>query len=681
MTRRGTRILWAVALTLAAGGGAQAGEPASKTEVILRVKPAVVLVVTEVAGTVRLTCPAKGGQELAVPPVQAHGSGFLISPDGYLVTSGHVVQPYAEEDPETREAFIRQAIEQRCLEASPPGATRRAAVQGLFARIAPSARIDWKKSLTVVLSNRERFTAEVKAYSPALREQPGRQIAADTGQVAESGKDVAILKIDGATLPTIPFGDSDRVQVGQPLEILGYPGVVLYHELLDKRSAVEASVTTGQVSSLRRDARGTPVIQTDAAASWGNSGGPAVNDRGEVVGLLTFISLTPDQTQAIQGFNFLVPAKIAQEFARAAGAPLGAASPFNALWHDAVARYVRGDYAGALPRLDAANRLVPNLSDLQRLQADAQLQVLRAPSWPWTFTLGGVVLVVAVSAVPIWILLRRRRGRRAPAAGLRAEAETSSPPEARSPVRVSPGDLARAFAQRVDLLLVDVRSPAAYEASPLQAKGAIRASADDILRACRDFPKSQGLALYCDSPGEALSARAASALMAENFTRVMVLAGGFEAWLQGNLPLERTPHARTGLETRAIPALPAAPPGTQPPLQGRNPVDLSLGVKGSGPYFNATATSFGMTGLSFATTQELPLGQRLQLTVFTEGDALELRGVVEAIHAEDGASGGSPGSTMTVEVRLDPLPEETATALEGLILSRRTRQSTTLSRE
>jgi len=138
--------------------------------------------------------------------------------------------------------------------------------------------------------------------------------------------------------------------VGQPIFILGYPGVVLYHELLDKRSAVEPSVTNGRVSSLKQDSRGAPVIQTDAAASWGNSGGPAVNERGEGIGILTFISLTPDQTQPIQGFNFLVPANVVKEFLRSAGASPGAPGPFNAVWHDAVARFGRGTGRGPCAR-------------------------------------------------------------------------------------------------------------------------------------------------------------------------------------------------------------------------------------------------------------------------------------------------------------------------------------------
>jgi hypothetical protein len=121
------------------------------------------------------------------------------------------------------------------------------------------------------------------------------------------------------------------------------------------------------------------VIQTDAAASWGNSGGPAINEQGEVVGMLTFISLTSDESQSVQGFNFLVPVNIVKEFARLAGVELNTTSPFNALWHEAVARYMRGDWAGAQSRLDAASRLVPNLPDVQRVQAEYRSGSFKLP--------------------------------------------------------------------------------------------------------------------------------------------------------------------------------------------------------------------------------------------------------------------------------------------------------------
>ena len=669
MSNGATRLLWLwVSLTLGVGP-ARAGAPDPGTEVILRVKPAVALVMTEVSGTVHLVCPSKGRQEASADPVRANGSGFLVTPDGYLVTNGHVVQPYVEEDPDTRETFIRQAIGQRCLDPALAEAKRRTMAQELYPRIAPGASIDWKKTLTVVLSNRERYVAEVKAYSPPLQERSGRQITAATGQAVESGKDVAILKIDATNLPTIPFGDSDRVQVGQPIWILGYPGVVLYHDLLDKRSAVEATVTAGHVSSLKRDTRGAPVIQTDAAASWGNSGGPAVDDRGQAVGLLTFISLTADQTQAIQGFNFLVPANVAREFARAAGAPLAAVSAFNTVWHDAVARYLRGDYSGARSRLDAANRLVPGFPDVKRLQAEVEVQLLRSPAWPSPWMVGGAALALLVLTAGTWSVLRRRLRRGAPPPDTAGSPAGPGPAAERSPVRVSAADLGRALAQRVDLVLLDVRSPSAFSASAVQAKGALRAGAEDILQVCAGFPKSQGLVLYCNAPDEALSAQCASILMGAGFSRVAVLTGGFDAWLQASLPLERTPGARRGVAPAPIPALPAAAP---PPLASRIPVDVPLGVKGTGPYFNARATSLGMTSLSFSTNQPVSVEQRLHLTIFTEGDALELRGVVEAVDAEPGPSGGPLNR---VAVKLDPLADDTATALEGYILSQRTLRS------
>ncbi len=484
------------------------GDAPKVTEVLLKAKPAVALILTKVSGQVRLTCPNRSPQQVSPPPSQSHGSGYLVNPDGYILTNGHVVQPYVDkDDQEVRESFIRQAIQKACLD---PGLSERraqAAVQQLYGRLAPTARVDLKKTLTVVLPTREKFVAEVKAYSPALAERPGKRVAAGAGGVTESGKDVAMLKIDARNLPTIALGDSDRVQVSQPIRILGFPGVVLHHELLDKRSEVEATVTTGHVSSLKLDARGAPVIQTDAAASWGNSGGPAINEQGEVIGMLTFISLTSDETQAIQGFNFLVPVNVVKEFARTAGVALDKASPFNTVWHQAVARYTRGDWAGAQSSLDAAYRLLPNLPDVQRLQTDVQLRLLQSSRWPSPWLLGGAALGVVVAAGGAWVAVRRRRQRGRPEVATSAAQQMAAPiavpmavakpvpaatPEAPSPQRLSGADLARALAQRTDLAIVDVRTASAYSASQVQAKGAIRANLEEVVQVCASLPPTQG---------------------------------------------------------------------------------------------------------------------------------------------------------------------------------------------
>src|SRR2546422_343704 len=111
------------------------------------------------------------------------------------------------------------------------------------------------------------------------------------------------------------LGDSNALKLGDHVHIIGFPGVVLTHELLNASAKVEASVTNGAVSGFRQDKTGQPVIQTDAPAAWGNSGGPTIDDRGLVVGVLTFVTQSGgDQGTIVQGFNFVIPAQAVQDF-------------------------------------------------------------------------------------------------------------------------------------------------------------------------------------------------------------------------------------------------------------------------------------------------------------------------------------------------------------------------------
>ena len=133
----------------------------------------------------------------------------------------------------------------------------------------------------------------------------------------------------------------------------------------------------------------------------------------------------------------IVPANIVREFARTAGADLTAQSPFNAVWFDAVDRYGREDWSGAVEKLDAAAHLVPNFPDVQRLQADVQLRLLHRSPWPAPAALAGLIFAVLVAAGATWWQYRRfqRRGAAVRSAGRSADV-TVGPPVERFPAPI-----------------------------------------------------------------------------------------------------------------------------------------------------------------------------------------------------------------------------------------------------
>jgi S1-C subfamily serine protease len=149
--------------------------------------------------------------------------------------------------------------------------------------------------------------AVVKAYSPPI----DPDALPKGGGVPAKGKqmlDAAIIKIEMTDLPTVDLaGRATHVHLGENLYIIGFPGAVLWHDFLSAESRAASSVTFGRVSGFKLDVNERWVIQTDASISWGNSGGPAFNRNGEVVGAATFITTSVEGDQAIQGFNFLIP--------------------------------------------------------------------------------------------------------------------------------------------------------------------------------------------------------------------------------------------------------------------------------------------------------------------------------------------------------------------------------------
>jgi serine protease Do len=114
--------------------------------------------------------------------------------------------------------------------------------------------------------------------------------------------DLAVIKIDGSNLPSVPLGDSTQLHPGQTVLAFGNP------------LGFRFTVTRGIVSALNRPNpfaadRRSPgqFIQTDAAINPGNSGGPLVDARGEVIGINTFLV---SETGGFSGMGFAIPSQI-----------------------------------------------------------------------------------------------------------------------------------------------------------------------------------------------------------------------------------------------------------------------------------------------------------------------------------------------------------------------------------
>lgn len=143
-------------------------------------------------------------------------------------------------------------------------------------------------NVTVILNNKKSYTAKVIGKDPS--------------------SDLAVLKIDDNNLPTIPYGNSDDVKLGQWVLAVGYP------------LTLETTVTAGIVSAkyrnigINQSKSGANAIesfiQTDAAVNPGNSGGALVNARGELVGINAAIA---SPTGSYAGYSFAIPSNIVRK--------------------------------------------------------------------------------------------------------------------------------------------------------------------------------------------------------------------------------------------------------------------------------------------------------------------------------------------------------------------------------
>lgn len=138
--------------------------------------------------------------------------------------------------------------------------------------------VDGADELTVTLDDNREFSARIIG--------------------TDKKTDLALIKIDGNNLPTLPIGDSDKLKVGEWVLAVGNP------------FNLSSTVTAGIISAKARSLGANDIesfIQTDAAINAGNSGGALVNVKGELIGINAMLY---SQTGSYSGYGFAIPTTI-----------------------------------------------------------------------------------------------------------------------------------------------------------------------------------------------------------------------------------------------------------------------------------------------------------------------------------------------------------------------------------
>lgn len=350
------------------------------------------------------------------------GTGFVVTPTGAIVTASHVVDP-------DRATLRHLAVNTMFHQIWP---------RYRFAQPQNAYKITDAPYLNTLLQQCYHGTACHFTITPEITAYPavgiGSQIVFPTAMPAQilkrtgfSSTDVAVLKVNGQNMATVPLAKSALdLQPGAQLDVLGFPGSVLGTSSNGVTTPTLAPVT---VSSIRPGAGGSEQIQVQGSIEHGESGGPVLNSRGEVVGL---VSYGFDGT----GDNFMRSVDDIHTALAAAGIT-ATNGPVDVAYAKAMNLYWGHHYTAAVPALrkvldlDAGNPLAQQYLAKAAALAGSNSDVPVAaatqsssqnPSGTAALTVGKTLAVVAAAGGLVLFLRRRNRASSQPVA---REAQTS----------------------------------------------------------------------------------------------------------------------------------------------------------------------------------------------------------------------------------------------------------------
>lgn len=360
------------------------------------------------------------------------GSGFIITPNGYVATNGHVVKftpldvlvdsiylqnqqvtraylnfllKTGKIDEATANYYYAQSISGNqnvqddlvsSLQLLPDQTTTRATnEQGYYAVQLSNQAVKFDENNIKTFNYGDSI---VRANLVDINYDPYVDVSKD----GFKSSDVALLKLDGAKeYPYLSLGSIDGLGSGSALTVIGFPG--LAENALVNTSESVPTATEGKVSSIRT-ANGTSnkLIQSDVSIAHGNSGGPALNSNGEVVGIATYA--IEEQGAQVNYMRDIADLKLLLS-KNNIGIPT-ANSGSEKLWQDGLSKYAKAYYTSAISDFKKVKQIYPQnrLVDEFIAKAEAAKKEGKEAIAPEIY-LTIVVIVVVVIFIPGIILL------------------------------------------------------------------------------------------------------------------------------------------------------------------------------------------------------------------------------------------------------------------------------------
>lgn len=392
-------------------------------------KPAIVRIITLLGG--HLTVDFPNGKAATFPlndpngyPLGLSGTGTFISAHGEVLTADHVVNP-------PHDASLDQYLQQTAasdvanyydtsVNPGSPLSADQVTTELADGQLHSSTSYGTPSSEVYLSTD---YTGPLNASdAQGLPSYVHAQVDRIEAQSSFNDRDTAIIHVSNMDdMPIVPIGDSTTVQEQDELRIIGFPGNGDVN-MNNISQLLTSSINQVFVSSIKTADTGAPLIQVGGNVEHGDSGGPALNSSGQIVGIVSFGTGTQGST------SFLQASASASMLVQQAGVNT-TPGPFQKSWNQAFNDYAStaaGHWHKAQQEFQAIATQYPNFKAiapyLTYTTQQAKNEKISPTSTPSTHNggqntasltrwiiVGGIVVLILVVVLIVVLVLQRRR--------------------------------------------------------------------------------------------------------------------------------------------------------------------------------------------------------------------------------------------------------------------------------